>query len=108
MLLKLQIFIAIHLRSTSKFRARKYFNRLFVLYHLTVLVHAKAKIHLGVVGKRWIFTISTTSHLIGKCLLNIQNIDYDHKKGLDFLNYLILLVCLHAIKNIIYIVNVAG
>lgn len=79
-----------------------------MLYHLTVLVHAKAKIHLGVVGKRWIFTISTTSHLIGKCLLNIQNIDYDHKKGLDFLNYLILLVCLHAIKNIIYIVNVAG
>ena len=76
-----------------------------MLYHLTVLVHAKAKIHLGVVGKRWIFTISTTSHLIGKCLLNI---DYDHKKGLDFLNYLILLVCLHAIKNIIYIVNVAG
>ena len=85
---KFQISIAIHLRSTNKFRARKYFNRLFVLYG---------------VGKRWIFTISTTSHLIGKCLLNIQNIDYDHKKGLNFLNCLILLVCLHAIKNIIYV-----
>ena len=90
---KFQISIAIHLRSTSKFRARKYFNRLFVLYCLTVLVHAEAKIYLGVVGKRWIFTISTTSHLIGKCLLNIQNIDYDHKKGLDFFSDLILLVC---------------
>ena len=90
---KFQISIAIHLRSTSKFRARKYFNRLFVPYCLTVLVHAEAKIYLGVVGKRWIFTISTTSHLIGKCLLNIQNIDYDHKKGLDFFSDLILLVC---------------
>ena len=79
-----------------------------MVYYLTVLVHTNAKIHLGVVGKRWIFTISTTSHLIGKCLLNIQNIDYDHKKGLDFLNDLTLLVCFHAIKNIIYILDVAG
>ena len=79
-----------------------------MLYCLIVLVHAKAMINLGVVGKQWIFTISTTSHLIGKCLLNIQNIDYDHKEGLDFLNDLILLVCFHAIKNIIYILNVAG
>ena len=79
-----------------------------MVYYLTVLVHAKAKIHLGVVGKRWIFTISKTSHLIGKCLLNIQNIDYDHKKSLDFLNDLTLLVCFHAIKNIIYILDVAG